>query len=177
MTQRILILLFMLAAFAEVPARAQQNASVASTSSPTPAPVSAPAATPVPREALASAPGGYIDAPTPSVKLGYNSINVEGPYVAITFDDGPHGTFTPRLLEMLSQRHLKATFFMVGQCAAEFPQIVKRIAAEGHEVANHSWSHPNFAKMSDEAVRSQIEKTQEAISQPSGVVPTLLRPP
>ncbi len=181
MTFRIFSLLFILASLAGAPLRAQQSVPPAATSSPSPPPVLSLAPSPAPsaaaRDAFASAPGGYLEMPAPAAKLGYNSINVDGPYIAMTFDDGPHATFTPRLLEMLSQRHLKATFFLVGQCAAEFPQIVKRIGAEGHELANHSWSHPNFAKMSDEAVRSQIEKTQEAISQASGAVPTLLRPP
>lgn len=95
----------------------------------------------------------------------------------MTFDDGPHAKNTPRLLDMLKERNIKATFFMVGECAAEYPQIVKRIAAEGHEVASHSWSHPLLSKMSDEAVREQLRKTHDAIVNACGVAPKIMRPP
>ncbi len=76
----------------------------------------------------------------------------------MTFDDGPHATLTPKLLDLLAARHIKATFFVVGQCVAEYPDILKRAAREGHEIANHSWSHPNLGKMSDEAVRGADAK-------------------
>jgi peptidoglycan/xylan/chitin deacetylase (PgdA/CDA1 family) len=160
------------------PPRPPAYSAPAGVASPSPAASATAAASPSPNRALlASAPGGYLDAPRPALKQGYSAINVDGPFIAITFDDGPHATNTPRLLRMLAQRQIKATFFLVGQCAAEFPDIVRRIAAEGHEVANHSWSHPNFAKMSEDAVRSQLERTQEAISQASGMVPKVMRPP
>lgn len=110
-------------------------------------------------------------------KVSYTDVNVDGPYIAITFDDGPHATFTPKLLDLLAKKRVKATFFMVGQCAAEYPEIVKRMTAEGHEVANHSWSHPNLAKMSDEGVREQLQKTQFAIERACGITPKVMRPP
>lgn len=112
-----------------------------------------------------------------SPKLGYSSVHVDGPYIAITFDDGPHGTNTPRLLDILAKRNIKATFFVLGQCVAEYPQILKRIASEGHEIGNHSWSHPSFAKMSNDGVRSQIDRTQQLIGDTMGKRPTILRPP
>ena len=114
---------------------------------------------------------------TPAPKITFTDVNVDGPYIAMTFDDGPSGANTPKLLDLAAKKHIKLTFFLVGQCAAEFPQLVKRELAEGHEVANHSWSHPNLAKMSEEAVRSEIQKTQDAISQASGFTPNLMRPP
>ncbi len=95
----------------------------------------------------------------------------------MTFDDGPHPTQTPRLLEMLKQRNIKATFFCVGQCVAEYPEIAKRIVAEGHEIANHSWSHPLLSKMSEASVRDQIEKTHQALKQAVGFDVKLFRPP
>jgi peptidoglycan/xylan/chitin deacetylase (PgdA/CDA1 family) len=107
----------------------------------------------------------------------YNQCNVDGPYIAMTFDDGPHAENTPRLLDMLKQRKLKATFFVVGQCAAEFPQIMKRIVAEGHEVASHSWSHPNLAKMGEGSVSEQLQKTHDIIEQTTGAPPKVMRPP
>ena len=110
-------------------------------------------------------------------QITYNSVYVEEPYIAITFDDGPHATLTPKLLDMLAARRIKATFFVVGQCVADLPEIVKRAAREGHEIASHSWSHPNLGKMSDEAVRSQLQRTDDAIKAAIGVRPTVMRPP
>ncbi len=110
-------------------------------------------------------------------KVSYSSCHVDGPYIAMTYDDGPHAQNTPRLLDMLKQRGIKATFYMVGQCAAEYPQIVKRIAAEGHEVANHSWSHPQLTKLSDDGVKQQLQQTHDAIVAGGGVAPKTMRPP
>lgn len=110
-------------------------------------------------------------------QITFNSVHVDGPYIAMTFDDGPHATLTPKLLDLLAARKLKATFFIVGQCAAEYPEIMKRIAREGHELANHSWSHPNLAKMSDDAVRRELQRTDDAIRAAAGERTTLIRPP
>jgi peptidoglycan/xylan/chitin deacetylase (PgdA/CDA1 family) len=132
------------------------------------APVEKPAASPVKPKAT----------PTPTEPpITFNSVHVDGPYIALTFDDGPNATLTPKLLDLLAARHLKATFFVVGQNAADHPEILKRAVREGHEIANHSWSHPNLAKMSDEAVRRELQKTDDAISAAIGKRPTLLRPP
>jgi peptidoglycan/xylan/chitin deacetylase (PgdA/CDA1 family) len=110
-------------------------------------------------------------------KITFNSVHVDGPYIAMTFDDGPSATLTPKLLDLLATHHIKATFFVIGENVAEHPDIVARAAREGHEIANHSWSHPNLAKMSDEGVRRQLWQTDEAIKSATGTRPTLLRPP
>ena len=147
-----------------------------------PATAPEPAATPVPAP-LPEVPPKYVGVATPAAtkpagpKISWSSVEVDTPVVAITFDDGPHATNTPKLLAMLKQRGIHATFFLVGECARQYPEIVKRIVAEGHEVANHSWSHPNLAKMSDDAVRSQLQRTQDAITDACGVKPVLMRPP
>ena len=125
---------------------------------PTPSPVSSPA-------------------PTGLKPATYFQANVDGPYIAMTFDDGPSPETTPRLLDILKQRNIKATFFMIGQNAERNPEIVKRILAEGHEIGNHSWTHPQLAKLSDDRVTEEITKTQNAIKNASGYTPTLLRPP
>src|SRR5881394_3572478 len=109
--------------------------------------------------------------------ITYNSVHVDGPYIAMTFDDGPSAALTPKLLDLLSTHHIKATFFVIGENVAEHPEIVARAAREGHEIASHSWSHPNFAKMSQESVRSQLQRTDDAIKSAIGKSPTLLRPP
>lgn len=109
--------------------------------------------------------------------LTFNSVHVDGPYIAMTFDDGPSEKLTPKLLDLLAAHHMKVTFFVVGQCVAEHPEIVKRAASEGHEIANHSWSHPDLGKMSDEGVRRELQKTDDAIKAAIGSRPTLFRPP
>lgn len=114
---------------------------------------------------------------TPSAQITWDSVYVESPYVAMTFDDGPSAALTPRLLDLLAAHHMKATFFVVGQNAADHPEILKRAVHEGHEIANHSWSHPNFGKMGDDAVRRELQKTDDAIKAAIGTSPKLMRPP
>jgi peptidoglycan/xylan/chitin deacetylase (PgdA/CDA1 family) len=140
---------------------AAEDTTVASPS-PSPSPVSTP------------------EAPAAEVKPAtWFSVHVDGPYIAMTFDDGPSAETTPRLLDILKQRNLKVTFFEIGQNAERNPAIVKRILAEGHEIGNHSWTHPQLSKLSDERVTEEITKTQDAIKNASGsgYTPTLLRPP
>jgi len=116
-------------------------------------------------------------APPKEQSITFNSVHVDGPYIAMTFDDGPSATLTPKLLDLLAAHHMKATFFVIGENVAEHPEIVARAAREGHEIASHSWSHPNLAKMSQESVRSQLQRTDDAIKSATGKSPTLLRPP
>ncbi len=99
------------------------------------------------------------------------------PYVAMTFDDGPNPRNTPRLLDMLRQRNIKATFYVIGQNVEMYPQIVRRTVAEGHEIGNHSYSHRLYTKMSDSEVLKDLTRTRDAIAKASGVVPRTLRPP
>ena len=114
---------------------------------------------------------------TPSKPATYTQAHVDQPYIAMTFDDGPSAENTPRLLEMLKQRNIKATFFLIGQNVASNPDLVRRILAEGHEIGNHSWTHPQLSRLSDQKVTAEITKTQDAIKDASGFTPTLLRPP
>ena len=109
--------------------------------------------------------------------ITFNSVHTDGPYIAMSFDDGPSATLTPKLLDLLAARHIKATFFVIGENVMEHPEIVARAAREGHEIGNHSWSHPNLAKMSQESVRSQLQRTDDAIKNATGERPTLMRPP
>ena len=109
--------------------------------------------------------------------ITFDWVHVDGPYIAMTFDDGPSAKLTPKLLDLLAAHHIKATFFLIGQNVAENPEIVARETREGHEIANHSWSHPSLAKMSDDGVRGQLRKTDEVIRSAAGHAPTLLRPP
>jgi peptidoglycan-N-acetylglucosamine deacetylase len=129
-----------------------------------------PSASPSP----ASSPEAPSGAPKPAT---WFSVHVDGPYIAMTFDDGPSPETTPRLLEILKQRNIKATFFMIGQNAQANPAIVQRILSEGHEIGNHSWTHPQLSKLSDDRVTEEITKTQTAIKNACGYTPVLLRPP
>jgi len=95
--------------------------------------------------------------------ITFNSVHVDGPYIAMTFDDGPSATLTPKLLDILAAHHMKVTFFVLGEMVAEHPEILARAAREGHEIASHSWSHPNLAKMSQESVRSQLQRQKRWI--------------
>jgi peptidoglycan/xylan/chitin deacetylase (PgdA/CDA1 family) len=110
-------------------------------------------------------------------QITFSFVHVDGPYIAMTFDDGPNAALTPKLLDLLAAHHIKATFFVIGENVVEHPEIVARAAREGHEIENHTWSHPNLGKMSDEAVRSQLRRTDDAIKNATGMRPTLMRPP
>src|SRR5213596_3164690 len=107
-----------------------------------------------------------VAAEDPSIT--FNSVHVDGPYIAMTFDDGPSPTLTPKLLDLLAAHHIKATFFVIGQNVAEHPEVVARAVREGHEIGNHSWSHPNFGRMSDEGVRRELKRTEDAITKAAG---------
>jgi peptidoglycan/xylan/chitin deacetylase (PgdA/CDA1 family) len=109
--------------------------------------------------------------------ISYSQVRTSLPYIAMTFDDGPHPRNTPRLLDMLRERNIKATFYVIGRNVNQYPHIVRRIVAEGHEIGSHSWSHANFAKLSDAAIRQELNKTRDAIIAASGVKPRTLRPP
>jgi peptidoglycan/xylan/chitin deacetylase (PgdA/CDA1 family) len=109
--------------------------------------------------------------------LTFSRVHVDGQYIALTFDDGPSEKLTPKLLDLLGAHHIKATFFVIGENVVEHPDVVARAAREGHEIGNHSWSHPNLGKMSDEAVRRDLQKTDDAIRNAIGDRPALMRPP
>ncbi len=97
--------------------------------------------------------------------------------VALTFDDGPHKTLTPRLLDILQKQEVKATFFVVGSRAKSYPGIVKRAAAEGHQIGNHTYSHKDLLSLSDAFIEREIWDTANLIAQITGQRPTALRPP
>ena len=82
---------------------------------------------------------------------------------ALTFDDGPHPEFTPRLLAILEQYQAHATFFMVGESASRYPELVRRIADAGHAIGNHSWDHPSFPAITSRERVRQIRACEEVI--------------
>ncbi|MEU8245019.1 polysaccharide deacetylase family protein [Nonomuraea sp. NPDC048916] len=96
--------------------------------------------------------------------------------IALTFDDGP-GKYAGTLLDTLKKYDAKVTFFLEGQYVKSRPAYVKRMVKEGHELGNHSYTHPNFTTIEPGAIRSEIQKTQDAVKKAAGVEPKLLRPP
>jgi peptidoglycan/xylan/chitin deacetylase (PgdA/CDA1 family) len=98
-------------------------------------------------------------------------------YISLTFDDGPNPETTPKLLDILKEKGVKATFFMLGQNVAKNQDLVKRIKAEGHEVASHSYSHPQLTNCDPEQVKEEVYATDKAIYQAIGEIPTDFRPP
>jgi peptidoglycan/xylan/chitin deacetylase (PgdA/CDA1 family) len=96
-------------------------------------------------------------------------------YVALTFDDGPSGRFTRRLLDGLQQRQVPATFFLCGYRIKDYPQLTQRIFEEGHEICLHGYSHNNMGQMTAREVTGEIEATQALL--PEGCRPVFLRPP
>ena len=106
----------------------------------------------------------------------YNSVRTTNPVVALTFDDGPHGTLTPKLLDILAREGVHATFFVLGTNVAMYPDIAKRIVAEGHEIANHSWDHPSLPRVSAERLDKELRSTSDIIEQTTGHKVTIMRP-
>ena len=92
---------------------------------------------------------------------------VETKYVALTFDDGP-GPYTQRLLDGLAEHNAKATFFCLGERTASYPDVVARIVAEGHQLANHSFSHPNLNELTAESALAQLTRTDDALNKVTG---------
>jgi len=95
----------------------------------------------------------------------------------LTFDAGP-GPYTARLLDILKAKGVNATFFLLGKnSVTRFPELVRRQAAEGHELANHTWTHRRLTGLSAAEVRRQLEPLQERVKDLTGRAPTLMRPP
>lgn len=97
--------------------------------------------------------------------------------LAYTMDCGSHSTYLPQILDILDEYGLKITFFVTGQFAKNNPDLVREIARRGHEIGNHSWSHPNFNDLKDEDVLKELKKTSDLIESLTGVRPTYFRPP
>lgn len=97
--------------------------------------------------------------------------------VALTFDDAPDDHFTPLVLDVLKKYDVKATFFVVGNRAEEHPEMIHRMVNEGHTLGNHSYSHPNLSKMSDASFRHEVMKTNQIITNLTGKMMCLMRPP
>ncbi|MDP0491751.1 MAG: polysaccharide deacetylase family protein [Verrucomicrobiota bacterium JB023] len=114
---------------------------------------------------------------SPKAGVTFSRVNGVDRYIAMTFDDGPHPQNTPRLLDILRQRNIKATFYVIGKNVKTYPEITRRIVAEGHEIGNHTWNHPNLTKLSPSKVRDELTTTRDVIIRTTGVQPRTMRPP
>ena len=120
---------------------------------------------PAPKPEPAPTPAAPAPAPTSGNKV-----------IALTFDDGP-GPHTAHLLDILDQYGAKATFFLIGSKVSSQANVVRSIHARGHQLGNHSWSHPELPKLPVNQIAGEIDRTNDAIKQATGVTPAILRPP
>lgn len=97
--------------------------------------------------------------------------------IALTFDDGPDGNITPKIMDALDKKSVKATFFFQGNHVASKTKVVKRAFEEGHQIAVHSYSHPQLTKISEKSVKSEMNKTAKAVKKIIGYEPLYFRPP
>ena len=97
--------------------------------------------------------------------------------LALTYDDGPNDPWTFRLLEVLDRHQVKATFFLIGKFVQQRPDLARALVAAGHAIGNHTWDHPNLILCSSAEVRRQLQQTQQAIFDATGVEAKLFRPP
>jgi len=127
-------------------------------------------ASPAPSVNVTAVPGG---------KTSANPNYAGKKLIAITFDDGPHGTYTPKILDMLKEKNVHVTFFVLGENIQSAGQkaILKREFDEGHEIASHSYNHPDFKKLTADQITDQLQKTDSVIQEVTGKSPVLFRPP
>lgn len=97
--------------------------------------------------------------------------------IALTFDDGPHPTYTIKLLDGLKERNVKATFFVIGENAKNNPDVLKRILEDGHTIGNHTFSHVQLTCISEEKAIAEINDTNQIIKEITGIEPKYIRPP
>jgi peptidoglycan/xylan/chitin deacetylase (PgdA/CDA1 family) len=120
-------------------------------------------------------------APASGRRLGQQrliwSVSTVEPLAALTFDDGPDPELTPRILEVLAEHGVQATFNVMGWNALRHPDLVRAVVAAGHELGNHTWTHQDLAFQSTLQTRRQLERGREAIERTAGVRPRFFRPP
>lgn len=97
--------------------------------------------------------------------------------VALTFDDGPDSEYTPILLDGLRERNVKATFFVLGKQAEKYPELIRRMEAEGHLIGNHTYSHLQLNKTNQKQFKEELEKTDEILEKITGKQVQYVRPP
>lgn len=128
--------------------------------------------------AAAASYAGYATMAPQSQLYGHTLTHGANPdQVALTFDDGPNDPHTLRLLDVLARHEAKATFFLVGKYVRQRPDIVRAIVAAGHEIGNHTYTHPNLIFLPRRRVRQELEDCNKALADELGQKPVLFRPP
>ncbi len=107
----------------------------------------------------------------------YRSVATTEKKIALTFDDGPHYKYTEKVLDILEKYGVKATFFVIGVNAERHPDKVKLISSLGHEIGNHTYSHPHLKKVTAHELEAEIQRASEVICKLTGKTPVLFRPP
>lgn len=107
----------------------------------------------------------------------YRSVKTDSMRIALTFDDGPHPYLTDRILNTLDQYGVKATFFMVGVNVQNYPNTARKVLSRGHEVGNHTFSHPLVTKLSQSGLEHEISACEDALEELCEYRPHLFRPP
>lgn len=97
------------------------------------------------------------------------------PHIALTFDDGPHPEYTPKLLDTLQEFGIQANFFVLGEQAQRWPHLIARMAAEGHHIGLHGWQHRSFPTLDPQALRASLRRTQEVLAAATGGIPDTFR--
>ena len=131
------------------------------------------------REVSRDADGEYAEryGQMPSYYVLENSGRPARKVIALTFDDGPDREWTPKVLDALKQKNVRATFFVVGANADQNLDLIKREYREGHEIGNHTYSHPNMATVGPRRMQLELSATQRILENALGVSTTLFRPP
>jgi len=97
--------------------------------------------------------------------------------VCLTFDDGPNPAYTPRILQILKEKKVRATFFLIGQHAQQHPDLVKKIYESGHELGDHTFSHVELPKVPSDKIKQEVESTRSIVESATGAKIFLFRPP
>ena len=97
--------------------------------------------------------------------------------IALTFDDGPCKEYTEEILEILDEYGIKATFFVIGKCCENYPELLESIHSHGHEIGNHTYSHSRMRKLESKTLKEEIRRTEEIVYEIISVRTTLFRPP
>ncbi len=110
-------------------------------------------------------------------QVTYSNALVSGQFVAMTFDDGPHPQNTPRLLQILRERNIKATFYVIGNNVQAYPQVLRQTVDEGHEIGNHSQTHRLLSRLGDDGLNWEMQSCRNAVLQVAGYEMKTMRPP
>jgi peptidoglycan/xylan/chitin deacetylase (PgdA/CDA1 family) len=109
-------------------------------------------------------------------KLLINDVSTSQKVVAITFDDGPNPIYTAQVLDIFREAEGKATFFMIGEQMDKYPEMVKKVVEQGHEIGNHTYTHPKLSQLSPAECLEEIEQTEKIMQELVGQKPVVFRP-